>query len=111
MSNLKTKLRSSSVAIVENYKDPEELAVHVIQDLSQQIADDFPGECDQKTLANIDKHVTYEYEQTTLDNFTGRESEMDLLDERVLGVQSYVLPTVVTGILEAHVGAFKISSC
>ena len=97
LSHMKAKLRISSAALVENYKSPEDLAQQVTQDLNQQIADDFPEDFDAETISNIDQNIAHEFESSTLEGFHGRQIEMNLLDERVLGIQSYNLPTVVTG--------------
>lgn len=42
MQDLKTRIRQSGYKIVENYKNPQEVAALILQDLKKCIEDDFP---------------------------------------------------------------------
>jgi hypothetical protein len=97
LSNLKNKIRMSSIPVKENYSDPEEVAALILADLSDQIAVDFPKDCTSEHASLSDAMIAEEYEKSVLKSFFGRETEMNFVDERILGIQTYPLPLIVCG--------------
>ena len=97
LSNLKNKIRMSSIPVKENYSDPEEAATLILADLSDQIAKDFPQDYTSEHASLSDATIAEEYEKSVLKSFFGRETEMKFVDERILGIQTYPLPLIICG--------------
>ncbi len=97
LSNLKNKIRMSSIPVKENYSDPEEAAALILADLSNQIAKDFPQDYTSEHASLSDATIAAEYEKSVLKSFFGRETEMKFVDERILGIQTYPLPLIICG--------------
>lgn len=97
LSNMKSKVRMSSIPVKENYSDPEEVAAMILADLSEQISTDFPDDLTAENLILSEDSIMHEYEEFIMYTYVGRESEMNFVDERVLGIQTYPLPLVICG--------------
>ncbi|EKX47579.1 hypothetical protein GUITHDRAFT_162651 [Guillardia theta CCMP2712] len=98
LSRLKTKLRSSrGVLVREDYKNPSEFAELVYKDLMAQIERDFALASEERFQEEVDAHMVLEFEESVVHFFEGREDEMNELDQRVLGLQTFKHPTIVVG--------------
>ena len=97
LSHMKSKIRMSSIPVKENYADPEEVAAMILSDLTSQISLDFPNDITAENVLLSDDSISREYEEFILSTFVGRETEMNFVDERVLGIQDHPLPLVICG--------------
>ena len=97
LSNMKTRLEMEGVPVRHNYASPEDVANRILQDLTEQIALDFPQDFDGKQMGLIDSHMTREFEESCLATFQGREDVMDIMDERVLSLRTFPTPLLVVG--------------